>query len=457
MKVKALIASFLVAMAATASAQQPDSIAVQQPDTIAKAKLNLVNVDISILAHGETRHGGLHSSTTYTEDGQEVETITRKSANFLTGKARIAIGYERPGIQASVVLQNMAVWGETSSNQLSLYEAWAKLTARFGGFLQVGRQALAYDDERIIGPNDWAMAAKSHDVIRLGYEGYNHKVHAILAFNQNSSNVIEGGSYYVNGSQPYKSMIDLWYHYDVPTFPLSASLLFMNVGMQGGDTPKEGHTEHQQLLGTYVTYQPDRWKFEGSAYHQFGKNENKIPIRAWLFALKATFHPTSQWATTIGYDYISGDRYFAVPSGGGLGLTRHSVIRGFNTVYGSHHKFYGAMDFFYLSTYYNGFTPGLQNVFVGAGYKPIPKLSLGAEIHYLATAANIDKLKPSLGYEIELAAQYEISSILNLTAGFSYMHGTETMEKLKRAMGDRRLYWGWISLTVSPRIISHRW
>lgn len=420
-------------------------------------KPNLLIIDASVLAHAETRNGGLPLAKSENDEMLAVPTSEKsKSANFLSGKTRLIIDYQRKPVEVKLIMQNSAVWGQESNTQLGLYEAWAKVNTPFGLFVQAGRQALSYDDERILGPNDWAMESKSHDALRIGYEGHNHKVHAIFALNQNADNV-NGGSFYADGAQPYKSMQTLWYHYDAPKFPFSASLMFMNTGMQAGKKGEDEHTEYQQLLGTYLTYQPDQWGIEGSAYHQFGKNEYGIKINAWLFALKGLYKPTEQWAITLGYDYLSGDRYFAIPPKGEMGLILHKEIKGFNTVYGSHHKFYGAMDFFYVSTYVNGFTPGLQNAYVGAGYKPIDKLKLGAEFHYLATAANLHNLKPTLGYELELAASYKFSDMLTLSAGFSYMRGTETMERLKRTDGDRRLCWGWISFTVAPRFLFHRW
>jgi hypothetical protein len=137
------------------------------------------------------------------------------------GRTRLAVDYSRKGLEARAVLQNLAVWGQSGNKAVNLYEGWAKMTHKSGLFAQVGRIALAYDDERIIGLNDFAMASLAHDALRLGYEGAGHKVHAILCYNQNEENVYNG-TYYVNGAQAYKTMQTVWYHYDVPKFPLSA-------------------------------------------------------------------------------------------------------------------------------------------------------------------------------------------------------------------------------------------
>jgi hypothetical protein len=37
------------------------------------------------------------------------------------------------------------------------------------------------------------------------------------------------------------------------------------------------------------------------------------------------------------------------------------------------------------------------------------------------------------------------------------MHGGETMERLKRSSNNNLLRWGWISLSVTPRIFSTKW
>ena len=225
-------------------------ISVQaQTDSIKVDKVNTLSFGLNFMTHGEIVRGGLPVNR-----DEEVE----DKSNFLLGRTRMIVDYSRPYLQAHAVIQNKAVWGTSGDKALNLYEGWVKMTAKNGLFAQVGRIALSYDDERIIGTNDFAMAAQSHDVLRVGYEGYGHKVHAILGYNQNAENVYKG-TYYSGGSQAYKTMQTVWYHYDVPKFPLGASLLFMNVGLQAGDSGNENKpisTEYQQMYGGYVNFHP---------------------------------------------------------------------------------------------------------------------------------------------------------------------------------------------------------
>ena len=439
----------LLLLASTTSGAQTDS-----------AKVNQLSVGLDFMTHGEVVGGGMPK----TAGTLEVEDQSR----FLLGRVRINADYQRRGLQVHAVVQNKAVWGASGNQALNLYEGWAKLTARNGLFAQLGRVALAYDDERIIGPNDFAVASKTHDVARLGYEGNGHKAHVILAYNQNSSNVYNG-TYYTGGAQPYKTMQTAWYHYDVPNFPLGASLLFMNMGLQAGTNNTKdwnyktngARTVYQQMYGAYVNYHPRGLTIEGSYYRQGGRIVNTDmtapEIDAWMASAKVTVAPTDKYGVTVGYDYLSGDDYVPDLYGGKFGMVRHDVIKGFSPLYGSNKKFYGIMDYFYESAYAHGFTPGLQNVFIGPYYKPNGKFACRATYHYMAVATKVSTLDRTLGHCVDLQASYQFTKDIGLSAGYTQMMGTETMERLKQDDSSQQARWGWFSLVISPSLFTTRW
>ena len=416
-------------------------------------KVNTLSFGLNFMTHGETVRGGLPV------DGDEEN---EDKSNFLLGRTRFIADYSRPGLEAHTMLQNLAVWGSSNNKALNLYEAWVKMTAKNGLFAQVGRIALAYDDERIIGTNDFAMASLSHDVLRAGYEGHGHQLHAILAYNQNSSNVYMS-TYYEDGSQPYKTMQTVWYHYDVPKFPLGASLLFMNVGLQAGNkgaTDNPPATEYQQMYGGYLNFHPKYVTLEGSYYRQGGKTvmgNKAFELDAWMASAKATVNPSDYYGFTLGYDYLSGDDFVPVLYGGRVGMPNHEVEKGFSPMYGSRTKFYGIMDYFYESAYTNGFTPGLQNAFIGPYWKPNSKFECSASYHYLATATALNNFNRTLGHSIDVLARYRFTKDITLKAGYTQMHGTETMDRLKQGEGSKRARWGWFSLVVSPSLFTTKW
>ena len=430
-----ILIPLLLALSISAAAKQKDSTKV-------------FTLDLQTLARGEIRDGGWN----------QIEERNAKLSAFLVSRARLLAGYSRPNLDIKLSLQHQGVWGEAGGGSFNIYEAWAKVYTNWGLFAQIGRQALAYDDERILGPDDWSVTGYTHDVLKAGYEGHGVKFHTLFAFNQNADVIGMGSTYYYGGRSPYKTMQMGWLHYDVPVFPLGVSILALNIGMQGGTEGKDEHVEWQQLIGGYAKYSPKYWSLEAAYYKQMGFNEKHVPLDAWMASAKACINPSDIYGFELGYDYMSGDDSFVVTKPGALGLIQHKVLKGFTPVYGSHHSFYGAMDYFYISTFVHGFSPGLQNAFVKAKVNPIKTLSASVAYHYLAIATDLSHsgIGRTLGHELEVEASWNFFKDANLSFGFSYMAGTENMQKLKRAADSGRLIWTWLSISFSPRLLEHR-
>lgn len=408
---------------------------------------NTFTLDAQIVTRGELRVGGFKADSLDNE----------RMSHFALGKYRIIADYQRSKwLEIRLSPQFSGVWGQASAG-LNLYEGWAKLQSEKGLFVKIGRQELDYDDERILGNDDWTMAAPTHDVLKFGYEGESHKVHAILAYNQNAENIDTGLSYYSGGLQPHKTMQTLWYHYDTPKKLFGVSLVGMNIGMQSEDQ-ENPTTYYQQLLGTYMVFRPEHWSLEGAFYYQMGREEHGLPVDAFMGSIKAVVKPNDYYNIYTGYDYLSGDKYFAVPAHGGFGLVHHDKVRGFNAIFGSHHQFYGAMDFFYMSNYVGGFTPGLQNLYLGGNVKPVNGMNINAAYHYYAIATNLDYVNAkTLGHEIGVSASYTFPKAISLSTGYSYMRGSETMELLNQVSEKRQLHWAWVMLSIKPTMLHTTW
>ena len=435
---------------------------VTAQSTVSKEKENIFTIDAQFLGRGELRHGGISLIKTDEESEVPIEDKPGQTANFISERSRLSFGIEKKWLTAKFTAQHSGIWGDVSGGTFTIYEAWGMVKSNNGLFAKIGRQGLAYDDERIMGTNDWSMAAYSLDALKLGYEGHNHKAHVILSYNQNAKNVAEGNTNYFNGSQPHKSLATLWYHYDFKKIPLGISAIGMNIGMQGYENKdiegkEKPKTFYQQLVGSYVKFSPAPFSAEASYYRQMGRNESNMKIEAWMASAKLSFLPKSNYNIATGYDYMSGDKYFAIPPNGHFGLIRHDVLRGFNPIYGSHHQFYGAMDFFYVSTFVNGFTPGLQNLYISGSYSPINNLEFDLAYHHFAITADLPSISKNLGDEIEISGSFNFIQEVTLSAGYSYMKGSKTMEILKRASNRRDLNWAWLSISISPRLFTTKW
>ena len=411
---------------------------------------NEFTLDAQLVTRGELRAGGFKADS--------LDKYRR--TQFVLGKYRITADYKRSWLEVKLSPQFSGVWGQGGAN-ISLYEGWANLQSKHGLFAKIGRQELDYDNGRIIGNDDWTMTAPTHDVLKLGYDGESHKVHLMAAYNQDPDNMDNGNQYYSGGLQPYKNMQTLWYHYDTPKKMFGISLVGMNIGMQSMKQDETDVTYYQQLVGTYMAFRHKYCSLEGEFYYQMGKQEHGLPIDAFMGSVKANVNPSEKYGFSAGYDYLSGDKFFAIPADGHFGMVQHDKIRGFSAIFGSHHEFYGAMDFFYLKNYYHGFTPGLQNLYVGGNVKPVDGLSLNAAYHYYAIATDLEYLdSKTLGHEIDFSASYAFSNAVSVSAGYTYMHGTETMvilQQIQEVTEQRNLHWGWLMLSVKPTLFNTIW
>lgn len=139
-------------------------------------KNNLFTIDFQHLTRGEYRNGGLPAGDQAVDD----------KASFINGRSRLNFGYERPHLTMCLSVQHAGLWGQSGSMMLN--EGWAMLHTRPWWdstifFAKLGRQVLSYDDERILGANDWAMTGVTHDVATLGFNGKTNSLHIMLAYN----------------------------------------------------------------------------------------------------------------------------------------------------------------------------------------------------------------------------------------------------------------------------------
>ncbi|WP_299190532.1 alginate export family protein, partial [uncultured Aquimarina sp.] len=73
-----------------------------------------------------------------------------------------------------------------NNNSFSLAQAWINFKFGNGWSTKLGRQALVYDDQRILGGLDWAMQGRFHDAALIKYKNENGlKLDLGFSFNQN--------------------------------------------------------------------------------------------------------------------------------------------------------------------------------------------------------------------------------------------------------------------------------
>ena len=396
---------------------------------------NEINVDAQVRTRGEYRNGYM-----------SLRPEGAQPATFITERARLGFGYQRgDGLSAKLSVQQVGVWGQYAqqarSGDIMMNEAWGQL--RFGEnfFAKVGRQILSYDDERLFGELDWSLTGRSHDALKLGYENDMHKLHLILGFNQNEERLL--GTKYAAHGQPYKHMQTLWYHYGNDENPFGISFLFTNLGWEYLPAT-DGDARFMQTVGTYVTYKKEKFDVAASAYYQMGKQYNTWnKISAWMGSVNFGFMPNEQWKFNLGYDYLSGED--------GKGETHNA----FNALYGTTHKFHGAMDYFYTDAHRE---LGLQDIQFGLTFMPTEKLALKANAHYFMDAAKVEGKDKGLGTELDLQMDYDVVKDVKLSVGYSTMFASKWMPSGAGPEAYKRWQdWAFVSLSINPRILSFKW
>ena len=314
---------------------------------------------------------------------------------------------------------------------------------------------MVYDDERILGSSDWDVNGNWHDALKVGYEKDNNKLHLFAAVNRNNTN---SGNYY-HGNMPYKAMQGAWLHHDFEKESLGVSLLVLNTGYEQGE-PGHGQTKYMQTLGTDINYMPGAWHLHGAFYYQTGRSADDLKVSSCMASFKAAYQIDPQWKLSVGMDYLEGESYISGSKDmyGNVTLSKgHSDrTRAFNPLYGSHHLFYGLMDYFYANGFVGGIQPGLGDLQAGVDYKASANTSMMLNYHYFATASDcLDKR--GLGHELDLQFTTELMKDVTLQAGYSFVKGTESMNVVKGGSHKAWQDWAWISLNITPRLFTTKW
>jgi hypothetical protein len=166
---------------------------------------------------------------------------------------------------------------------------------------------------------------------------------------------------------------------------------------------------------------------QGAYYGQTGTDREGNDIDAYHYTLSATYQK-SKWAFTAGYDVLSGNDGTSATNNYRANLTGKN--NRFDPLYGTPHKHWGYMDYFYVGT--NSPAGGLNNGYLKAKYTG-NALSLGVDYHTFSlnkiTTKGDGTLLPnaSLGNEIDFLLNYNMNKFTNLELGYSVMMATDNM------------------------------
>jgi hypothetical protein len=403
-------------------------------------------------------------------------------AFFTSQRTRVNFGYAAHRLKIYSSLQDVRVWGQDASSVnrittdaydgLMLHEAWGEISlldtsSTIKNFsVKIGRQELVYDDVRLLGNLDWLQQARRHDAVLLKFEHHGWTAHVGAAYNQNgerkSGTVYNGTpvgySASTNGmSAMYKSMQFIYLGRKLP-FGTSSFLFFKDdfsrFSFAASDSLKttplynnnvwSRFTAGGNLFGTAFK----KLTFAFSAFYQGGDYREGTPLDEFLLSASFLYAATPKISLGPGVDFTSGNN----------GTDPSKKFQRFDPLYGTPHKFWGFMDYFYVA---DGFGPGgLVDYYLKAKLKASDKVLVAADLHRFVlpeaiAAESGGQLDKALGTEMDLIAVYGLTKVISIEGGFSAMFSTPTMvsSKVKNVSGaDDFSTWAYLMISIKPEI-----
>jgi hypothetical protein len=235
---------------------------------------------------------------------------------------------------------------------------------------------------------------------------------------------------------------------------LSASALAINLGFQN---PFDSSVSYLQTFGGNIFYIKNKLSISGTYYYQAGnnpvKNSPAIKTNAWMAAAKADYSVNKNVSFGIGCDYLSGRDMNSTSS----------RITYFNPLYGTHHKFYGFMDYFYVSSAHDNV--GLWDSYINLNLNAAEKLSWQIALHHFESAARVinysgAKAASALGNEADITFGYKVMNDVNLNGGYSQMFTDPSMKYVKNISPNQKMKSfqnrAWLSININPDILIYK-
>jgi hypothetical protein len=376
--------------------------------------------------------------------------------------------------------------------------------------IRVGRQELVYDDQRLLGNLDWLQQARRHDAIVLKFLDKGWQADLGAAFNQNTDAFgYNGTAYtpanipaYVKDSKGNLAPVPAGYLPLVNAAGLSArtgnpslvaapgtnganqdykAMQFLYAARQWGKTRLAGllfadefgkykldsvrniagadtgwlYGRHFNQAGVNLRFTGGlqlntafgrAWRLQAGGWYQAGHDRDGLKLDAYTTTIALTYQPHLVGAT-LGWDYLSGNNAFSTST------TNHR----FDPLYGTPHKFWGYMDYFYAGT--GSPTGGLSNPYAKGKYvSRNNRLSVELCYHYFGLAADQKDIKGKevpryLGSEVDAIASYGLNKITTLELGACALWAKHSMEYAKGiAPNTARLNasWAYLQLNIKP-------
>ncbi|MEM0940201.1 MAG: hypothetical protein AAGI25_10510 [Bacteroidota bacterium] len=318
----------------------------------------------------------------------------------------------------------------------SVFEAYAEYKATDWYTLKVGRQAISYWDQRWFGALGWAASGRAHDALvnKLSFNDVKIDVGVALNRVRHFQGVDSTAFTQIRGG--YNSMQYIWA--TIPIGNLKVQTMVTNVINTESLTSTSVDYDNTTTFGIFPSYQFGKVAINASAYWQTGQNDRSAYLYAFDFTYKGLGFPI-----TLGADIVSSDD------------PTTSDNEAWLQPFGTNHKFYGLMDFFYVGP---GESVGLNDFYIKSVLKTGEKSKIIGSVHNFYTNQDRENLEGELesgsyGTEIDLIFDYAVSKGFNFKLGYSTIFATDLLEAYKGGDSDEYNQWAWMQLTFKPKFL----
>lgn len=365
---------------------------------------------------------------------------------FVLSRARLGV-LAALGNRASVFLQlqDARTFGEESStmdgsaDRLDVHQAYLELARGVGGAelgIRLGRQEMAFGNERLLGPVGWSNTGRSFDGARLMLAGSEQRwsVTGIAAIVDERGRRLAGtepvperADHLLLGAYGDTKVLDVY-----GLFDRSATYR----SWTGVDRGTLGARVDLPALGGLSAWA------EGALQtgNQLLDGSTAQDISAYLLGGRVAYAFGAGALASVGggADYLSGDE---TPLDDEYGA--------FNVLYHTGHKWYGFLDLWLDPAARTG-DRGLVDVMGNVTVRLRDDVPLALDVHRFSTAEQrAGDGSSDLGWEVDATLPIALASNQRLQLGYSAYRNGEAMPLLGLGEADAWWHWGYAMLTFS--------
>jgi hypothetical protein len=324
--------------------------------------------------------------------------------DFVTQRARLGAKFELGDLEAMVQLQDVRVWGEEtdtvqdfSANGLDLHQGYLEGALTDDLRLRIGRQEIAYLNQRLIGTLAFVEQARSFDAVRLMATALDKKLAADLFYARVLDSVPAE-------SKTADDLVAWAVRYSAGAFePALIGVLDMQ-----SSTDRVRYTQGALVDFTH----PSGLKLSAEGYVQVGSATVAgvdTSFFAWMASVRARY-------TLKALDLAPFIEVFGEALSGDDDPT-DADVKTFDTLFAANHKFYGEADFF-LNIPRDTAQRGLLDTgaLVGAKFADSGTVTLGYHLFRAMEAQGGDS---SFGHEVDLTVGWKPNKHFGLDLNYS--------------------------------------